>query len=166
MIYKDNFLSIDEYKNLKNKITSHETPWFYVENDTYPITENKNGYFINYFYKDQMPCHPYYQDCIPLLNKIGCVAPLEIRANLNLRDIDSKASGFHTDNNYMHVKTAVLFFTTCNAKTILRFKNNDITINSVENRILIFNSSVEHKLIYQTDKHKRYVLNINYYGDY
>ena len=93
-------------------------PWFYVEKDTHPITENSNGYFRNYFYKNQMPCHPYYEDCIPLLNEIGCVTPIEIRANLNFRDIDSKSSGFHTDNNHKYVKTALLFFTTCNAKTM------------------------------------------------
>jgi len=166
VIYKDNFLVNSEYQKLKSKIISSEMPWFYVEKDTHPITENSNGYFRNYFYKNQMPCHPYYEDCIPLLNEIGCVTPIEIRANLNFRDIDSKSSGFHTDNNHKYVKTALLFFTTCNAKTMLKYKNKEIYIDSVENRILIFNSSVEHKLIYQTDTHKRYILNINYYGDF
>lgn len=164
MIYKDNFLEPIEYNKLKNKIINDKFPWFFVEKDTHPISENSNGYFRNYFYKDQMPTNELYFDCLPLLNKLGCVTPVEIRANLNLRDVDSKASGYHTDNNYKNVFTAVLFFTTCNAKTIIRSENKEISIDSVENRILIFNSLTEHKLVYQTDVHKRYILNINYYG--
>jgi hypothetical protein len=44
----------------------------------------------------------------------------------------------------------------------LKINDKIISIDSKENRLLKFKSTIMHKLIYHTDVHKRIVINFNY----
>jgi len=166
MSYKiiDNFLDKKHYEILKGFIQSDAIPWYLKLTDTTKDQKTKsNGFFGFCYYNHNRPDHPLFDEHIgPILHKLKSVSCIQARVNLVLRDKDTIESEYHTDVKSKNSMTAILYFTTCNAKTILKVKNKKIDIDSVENRILIFNSDVIHKVKYQTDVHKRYVLNLNY----
>ena len=160
----DNFLDQDEYTKIKSFLEQESTPWFFRKSDTYiPGKKSKNGFFsfcaYNFWRPDNLN---FYNLTLPILTKLNCFVPIQIRANLSLRDKDSIESSWHTDHDCVLGTTAILYFNTCNAKTLLKINDKIISINSKENRLLKFNSSVLHKLVYHTDVHKRIVINFNY----
>ena len=85
----------------------------------------------------------------------------QVRVNLTFRDKDCVESGFHTDKD--KGKTAILYLTTCNGKTVFKKNNEEISLDNIDNRIVIFDSNIQHKAIYQTDVHRRILINFNYY---
>jgi len=159
----DNFLPKEYYNELSSFIKSNlNIPWFYVGQDT-KNSKNKNGYFTFSFYDHFKPDHQAFLLLEKLIKKLECKSLIEFRANLTFRDIDCVESSYHTDFAYDGSKTAILYFTTCNAKTVLKINENEIFCKSEENRLLIFDSNVYHKVIYHNDVHKRYILNMNYF---
>lgn len=51
----------------------------------------------------------------------------------------------------------------CNAKTIINVEKEIIGIDSIENRILIFDTDISHKMISATDTKRRIIVNLNYF---
>ena len=165
----DNFLEKELLNKIIDQLCSDKTPWFHslvdVRTTTYGITKNKNGYFRHTFYVDDEPNLPLYDFFIKnnLVKKLNCSTLISARANLSLRDIDTIESSYHVDYKFKNSKTAILYLTTCNAKTVFQLEGKEIPVESVKNRLVVFDTDVKHKIIYQTDKHKRYVINFNYY---
>ena len=160
----DNFLEEKHLIDFKKFINSEEIPWYFKKTDTSNETENKNGCFNFCFYNGGVPRASEYEPLIlPILKKLNFLAPIQVRLNMTMRDIDTISCGFHTDYNCKNSTTAILFLTNCNSKTVLNYDKQTYSIKSVENRILIFPSNIMHKVIYQTDVFKRFVLNLNYF---
>ena len=67
--------------------------------------------------------------------------------------------GYHTDFPF-ECKTAIFYINSNNGLTL--FKNGQI-IESVENRMVIFNSQLEHTGTTSTDTKNRIVVNFNYF---
>jgi hypothetical protein len=161
----DNFLEPYFIEKFIKEISSSSIPWFYRPLDVEGTsTKNKNGYFNHTFYNEDEPLSPLYKSFIKeILQKMNASTAMNVTANLCLRDIDCIESAYHVDEPYTNSKTAILYLTTCNAKTILKINDKEIPVESIKNRLLVFNTNIKHKVIYQTDKHKRYVINFNYY---
>lgn len=158
----DNFLEKEHYNFLKNFFLNEETPWFFRKTDT-ENTKNKNGYFCFNFYNNPKPSFwPLSDHLGPLFDKLNVFVPISIRANMSFRDIDTIESGWHVDYDTVISTTAILYFNSCNAKTVLKINDEEIKVDNVENRLLRFNSKIKHKIIYQTDIHKRIIMNLNY----
>lgn len=167
MNYKiiDNFLDKNFYENLSKILKSEDIPWYFREKDTYGGTNNKTGFFSFCFYNNDKPDHVLFEPLIiPILEKLNCFSCVQVRANLSFRDIDAIESAYHYDCDHPNVTTCILYFTNCNAKTVLKINNKEFFVDSIENRLLIFPAQTDHKLIYHTDVHKRYVINFNYIG--
>lgn len=98
----------------------------------------------------------YYHLVLPILNKLSINKLFDIRANLLVPTKEHIYHKFHVDRKIPH-KVGLFYVTTCNGFTILR--NNKV--NCVENRMLIFDGSVEHCSVTSTDN-VRCVININY----
>lgn len=163
MNYKiiDNFLEKESLNNLNNIFESkEELPWFYREN---MVGSNDNHYFTHSFYNYHTIRSPFFSLVEPILKKLNAISLIEVRANLFLKGEIPYESSWHTDYNYSNSKTAILYLTTCNAKTILD-KEKQYKIDSIENRILIFDCLTLHKVICQTDKKRRIIININYFS--
>jgi hypothetical protein len=167
MTYKiiDNFLDEELYELISQDLKSSNVPWYLREKDvTYSNTpKNKNGYFSFCYYNDFKPDHElFYTHMGPVLKKLNVLSLLQIRANLTFRDQDSKECEYHIDCDSDKLTTAILYLTSCNAKTVLLINNKEVFIDSVENRIVLFPAKTQHKVIYQTDVHKRYIINFNF----
>ena len=158
----DNFLEDKLYQDIKTFITSENIPWYLRKEDTIN-SYNKNGYYTFSYFNQNCINHPMFNKHIePILNKLNTEFPIEVRANLTHRDKDAIESDYHIDRPFKCM-SAILFLTSCNSKTILKIDNKEKKVDSVENRILIFDSNILHKVKYQTNIHKRYLINFNYY---
>ena len=155
----DNFLSEDDFLDLQSLLLGEYFPWYY--ND-YVLTTPSNFTSLNYqfihlFYKDGIKS-PLYLSVEPFITKLKVKDLFRIKANLNPKTSNHKYGGYHFDP-YMKGKIAVYYINNNNGWT--QFKNGD-RVNSIQNRMVIFDPRLEHSSVTCTDKKRRLVINFNY----
>ena len=125
MSYKviDNFLNNQFYEKLCYDLKGENHPWYYTKVDVDLKKSMNNGLFTYTYYGDHKPMSNLFDAHIrPITESLDVEALILVRANLVLRDVDTIETPYHTDNNCNYSTTAILFLTTCNAKTILKVK--------------------------------------------
>tara|TARA_R110000765_G_scaffold183153_1_gene289077 strand:+ start:393 stop:923 length:531 start_codon:yes stop_codon:yes gene_type:complete len=165
MSYKviDNFLNNQFYEKLSYDLKGENHPWYYTKIDVDLKKSMNNGLFTHVYYGNHKPTSEFFNLHIgPIIESLDVEALIMVRANCVLRDVDTIETPYHTDNNCLYSTTAILFLTTCNAKTVLKVKGKEIPVDSVENRLLLFDSKIKHKVLYHTDVWKRHVINFNF----
>ena len=97
---------------------------------------------------------------LPILRKLDAKAIYSVKANCNVRTQNIVRHGFHVDvpTNY-DSKTAILYINTNNGYT--EFENGE-RVESVANRLVLFDSELKHTGTTCTDQQRRVVLNLNY----
>tara|TARA_R110000796_G_scaffold3249_1_gene12695 strand:+ start:206 stop:712 length:507 start_codon:yes stop_codon:yes gene_type:complete len=156
-----NFLEKQFFLSLKSLITDIDFPWRFRPRMT-NSDSNENFYFTYSFFNELKINSTYYDNfIIPILNQLNCIAPIQIRANLNIKKKGAK-SGWHIDYPTKS-KTAILYLNNCDGGTELQLKGKNKFIKSEENKIVIFDASIKHRGIVQTDTQTRYFLNLNYF---
>ena len=158
-----NFLDKDFFKDLQNLITQSEFPWFQRKTMVEGTTDNL-GYFTHSFYNNnRINCDTYFRYIIPILNKLNLKAVVEVRANLTPSVcFKDENSDFHIDNNF-NCKTAILYLNNCDGGTEFKIGNKIEFVRSEENKIVIFDSSIEHRGKTSKDADFRYIINFNYF---
>jgi hypothetical protein len=161
----DNFLEKDFFQKVKNTISNEDFPWRRrARMTTGKGEESDHGYFTYCFYnylKDQSDL--YENIIIPILNKLEAKAVIQARANMNIKQLFlSDASNYHTDT-FTKNKTAILNLTSCDGGTHLMHENNEIFIESVENRMLVFDANILHRSVKHNNCDVRYYINLNYF---
>jgi hypothetical protein len=154
----DNFLDTDYFNHLKHIIMKDSFPWFFQAT----VAEHERDtdfYFTHLIYDENKINSNFYNELAPLINKLNLISLLRIKANLypNLNKEIINLS--HVDSSTSH-KGAILYINTNNGYTIL---DNSIKINSVENRILLFDPSMPHQSTHCTDEKCRININFNYF---
>lgn len=158
----DNFLDKEYFNTIKNVLTSDDMNWFYRDNLT-SADESGACYFThNFFYKNTISS-PFFNLLEPLFSKLKISSLIQVRANLTIGKKEIYESSWHVDLPDGDSKTAILYLTTCNAKTMIDVEKEIIKIDSVENRILIFDTNVPHKMISATDTKRRIIINLNFF---
>jgi hypothetical protein len=142
-------------------MTSNTFSWFSSQLLPYDLrhedlTEQENLYWSHLFYDNFEGKSPYINLITPIIDEIDPIAIVRIRANLTAPE-KPKLVGFHVDD-FFNGRTAVYYLNTNNGKTVFK---NGIEVNSVANRLLVFDSKLEHSPIFSTDKN-RIVINFNY----
>jgi hypothetical protein len=157
----DNFLDKEYFDTIKNALTSDDMNWFYRDNLT---SDDENGmcYFTHNFFSKNTISSPYFNLLEPLLDKLKISSLLQVRANMTISKKDTYESSWHVDFPDGPSRTAILYLTTCNAKTLIDVEKEIIKIDSVENRILIFDTDISHKMVSATDAKRRIIINLNY----
>ena len=165
----DNFLPEYQFQQISNVVLSDYFPWYWNEgvismddkNDLYQLTQ----VFFDRRYGGVLS--EYYSSFDIVQQKLGVGCLDRIKSNLNPRTLFHRKGGYHTDNHptdsYQHTKTAVLYINTNNGYT--KFKKGG-RVKSVANRIVIFDSNLEHTGVTCTDEKRRVVINFNYDGSY
>jgi hypothetical protein len=154
-----NFLPKENFIQLHQLISNNDFPWR-IRNEMTP--DDSNFYFTYNFYNNFYHSSEYYFNyIIPILARLNCKAPIEIRSNMVINKLFEK-SGWHTDYKYKST-TAILYLNTCNGGTEFKINNEIKFINAEENKIVIFPSSIEHRACTSTDSNKRYIINFNYF---
>ena len=146
----DNFLDLEDFKNLRYTITNDEFPWYYMPGVCFP--DDEFFHFSNIVDKDNPP-----MDIVKVLDKLNAKKLIRCKINLSTRTVFNRFTGWH--NDFENITTAILYLNTCNGYT--RFKKGG-KVNSVANRVVVFDSNLKHAAVTQTDEKRRMVINLNY----
>ena len=161
----DDFLSEYQFKNFDTQIVNNAYfPWYY--NDMVVTGKNDGGYQFTHgifdlhvggVVSDMFPLFT------PLLEKLKVRHLVRIKLNLNPKTFFHHGGGWHVDywpnDPFPHTKTAVFYLNTNNGWT--SFKKGG-RVKSKSNRIVIFDSSLEHQGVTCTDENRRVIVNFNY----
>ncbi len=157
----DDFLPEDEFKVFEDFIMGHQFEWYW--SDGQAEIPQKDKFMFNHLFHDHLNGinSRYYEICRPCMQRLwrsgDSITLKRIKANLTTQTVTPEGSGFHTD--YKNVITAIHYINTNNGYT--EFKDGGI-IESVRNRMIVFDSNLEHQGVTNTDDKRRVVVNYNY----
>ncbi len=156
----DSFLDQDYFDHLKNCVFSTQFPWVFCQEVANLGEMNDEHFFFTHRLFDRFePLSSFMKELDYLFVHHLEVKSL-IRARINLYTNIGKLleHDYHQDFKYPH-KTAVLYFNTCDGYTGFR----DSKVESVENRVVLFDGSNEHYSTTCTDQKVRVVLSVSYF---
>ena len=136
-----------------------------IANDLYPVVLGSR-ILGNGALKGGMPLYKYianrfltFSQNILIGQKLNITRLYRIKANLRLRSFFNRSGGGYHIDPYDCSHTSIYYINTNNGYT--KFKNG-AKIKSVENRMVVFSSHLEHQGYACSDKLKRVVVNFNY----
>jgi hypothetical protein len=134
-------------------------PWYY---NSFIVNDNQDTFafqFTHTFLRGSDDyISPYVSKIEPLIHKVNPSSIFKIKANLGGRTPTNEEGGYHTDFSF-DCKTAVYYVNTNNGYTLFK---DGTKIDSIENRFVVFDSSMEHTGVSQTDTKVRCLINLNY----
>ena len=163
----DNFLSEYQFKQITNVILTNRFPWYWNDRTLDPEhykNHNPNDYQFTHRIFDLTDggiLSDYYSLCDIIQRKLGVRKLDRIKMNLLSQTFFHRKGGMHTDLRGLPSiqKTAIFYANTNNGWT--EFKKGG-KVKSVANRIVIFDSNLEHTGVTCTDEKRRVVINFNY----
>jgi len=154
----DNVLSQEQADTIENVMYStNDFPWFFNHGVTY--ADNKDFYFVHLFYRNHNVSSTFFYLIEPLIEKLCPRALIRIKGNLYPLDETDNQADWHVDYNYQH-SGAIYYVNTNNGSTML---TDGTCIDSVKNRLLIFEPHTLHKSISCTDMPARVNINFNFF---
>ena len=155
----DDFLDPKDWEIIKETFFGFQKiHWYFNEGISYP--NDGHIYFTHLFYNDNTIKSDLFYVVEPILLRLEAKALMRAKANLYLGSEKFIQHEFHKDLKFTH-NGAVFYVNTNNGYTIL---NDEIKIESVENRVLLFDPSTLHASTNCTDKSTRLTININYFA--
>ena len=162
---EDNFLNTQVFKNIQELYFSNQIPWTYGEvvydhelkSDAFKLD---NYQFSHLLYSYEQPSSNLFEQVVPVLNSIDLATICKVKVNMNTRTSKIVEHGFHTDVPFK-CKTSILYLNTNDGYTIFE---DGTKIESVENRLVTFDSHIKHTGTSCTNQKVRLVLNINYFA--
>ena len=159
----DNFLNDQDFKLVSTFLLSNKIPWMYNDSITGTETDYDGYQFVHTFFTVAKPfdCNNcrYSKFLDPIWTRLSPKYILRVKANLRPRTSELVQSGWHTDTDIVQAKTDIYYLNTNNGSTV--FKNGE-SVQSKANRLVLFDSQLEHSGTSCTDERRRIVLNINY----
>jgi len=155
----DNFLPKSDLIDLQTILTDKDFDWYYIPDINQNSPKDSLGsYFVHVAYsKEGVTRHMHRFS--PILSRLeGMKSLIRIKVNLYPRTPTLEVHAPHVDENYTHTG-AIFSLNTCNGKTILE---DGTEIDSVANRVLLFDASTPHSSTSTTDSKARFNININY----
>tara|TARA_B100000131_G_scaffold115726_1_gene112717 strand:+ start:622 stop:1104 length:483 start_codon:yes stop_codon:yes gene_type:complete len=154
----DDFLPTHEFKVIHDCLTSLQFDWHYLNGLVKDDDPKGSFQFVHGFFDPDTSCTcPYFNVFDSTLNKLGVKSLKRVKANLTTRCNEPLYSSFHID--YPNITTAILYLNTNNGYT--EFESGE-KVNSVGNRIVVFDSNLKHRTVTCTDQKTRIVINFNY----
>ena len=160
----DNFLPPEEFKRIQETLTSPNFPWFFINGKSSPNEANKNMFqFVHMFYMDYSWRSEYSSLLDPFIHILQPVSLIKVKANLTTISEKPIQSEYHRDVflTSPKSKTACFYLNTNNGYT--KFNNNQI-VESVANRLAVFDAENLHAGVNQTDETTRIVINFNFFS--
>lgn len=157
----DNYLPQEEFEVIKNTMMGLDFPWYYNPNVA-KANEDKyvnSMYFTHSFFKDAVATSSFFCLIRPLLYKMNAKATVRVKGNMYPNVGSLLENDRHVDFDFPH-KGAIFYINTNNGPTTLE---DGTKIDSVANRILLFDPSKEHYSTHCTDQKVRVNININYF---
>ena len=162
----DNFLSEYQFKQINNVILTENFPWYWNDKTLRADDHNYNPKDYQFVHRlfdldDGGILADYYSLCDIMQQRLGVRELDRIKINLLSRTFFHRKGGMHIDLSEVTSiqKTAIFYVNTNNGWT--EFKKGG-KVKSVANRIVIFDSNLEHTGVTCTDEKRRVVINFNY----
>ena len=170
VIILDDFLPKEDFNMIKSIMSDpgreHPFTWKFVDKviDDHNLSCNQldNYQFTHLLYHRGQPRSEFYELATPILNhpKLGVVSVVKIKANLNPRTNEIIEHGFHKDLPF-ECLTAIYYVNSNNGYT--KFETGQ-KVQSVENRLVMFNSQTKHTGTTCSDQKSRVVINFNFFN--
>tara|TARA_B100000768_G_scaffold73597_1_gene70508 strand:- start:194 stop:721 length:528 start_codon:yes stop_codon:yes gene_type:complete len=163
----DNALSPQEFKDIQDYILGGDIAWYHHESVAYlkpkGLTKDQkiyNDFSTHMVYTNhQINSDFAFEKLQPLLNLLDIKALIRIKINAYPRTPKVINHQNHVDYDFKH-KGALFFVNTNDGLTVLE---NETNILSVENKLLLFDSSKDHHSTTTSDTNRRITININYF---
>lgn len=162
----DDFIDKSQLAEIKKLMESVDFPWYYSKHKTGPdrlsTDPNYDFQFTHTFYDTFSPTSKYLMILDPIIGKMNPMALIRVKANLTTRTPKRVTYGFHRDYEVKNPSflTAVFYINTNDGATVFE---DGTEVESIENRLVVFNPYLKHAGTSCTDQNNRLVLNINYY---
>jgi len=155
----DNFLEKEVFKTIQSKtIGPNAMPWYYTENLSGNGVE-ENCYFTHLFFNNNARTSEWFSVIEPIVFILDCKSLVRIKANLYPRTENLVHHKNHVDYEFDHT-AAIFYLNTNDGFTVI---NDEHKIESIENRLLVFDPQVIHHSTNCTDNHFRANINFNYF---
>lgn len=154
----DDFLDEEDFYNIQSVMMSSSMPWFYTSRVNDEHTVGDSFYFVHMFHVSGVPNSPFYDRLKPLVDKLEMKHIYRIKGNLYPNLGKPYEDGMHIDYSTPH-KGAILYINSNDGCTILE---DGTRIESIANRVLLFDPSKPHDSSYPTDAKVRVNINMNY----
>jgi len=160
-IVEDNFLTPADFDPLKKELFGDFFPWYFHPSVATDDDREPSHFFWThiFFERDKGIASNAYKKLHPIFNKLKPKALIRVKANMYSNQGRTIEHHAHTDYPFKH-KGALFSLNTCNGST--HFKDN-IKIQSVENRMILFNPSLPHHSSTCTDAPVRVNIVFNYF---
>lgn len=156
----DNVLPEEEFRKIKDFILNPSFSWnltSVVTNEKENLPINASYYFTHMFWSG-FDTEPQAQVFAPLLNIMECNAIIRIKGNLYPSTETIVHHMDHIDYEFPH-RGAIFYLNTNNGLTVI----NNQEVESVENRLLLFDPTVPHHSTTCTDDRCRVNINFNFF---
>ena len=153
----DNFLPEEEFKSIQSCMMGGEFRWFYTEGRA--TRDDGSFLMIHMFFQPEVGANSEYLNMWnTFMNKVEAKKCIRIKANLTFKTPTIEPGPYHYD--YKDMKTAVFYINTNNGYT--EFENG-VRVNSVANRVCIFDSNLQHRgTTHSEGGQQRIAVNFNY----
>jgi len=162
----DQFLKEDDFKKLDRVFCQDTVTWHYNDHVVSPEKDDTeyNFQFIHSIYKDCQFVSEHHPLVFPILANLDAKVILRMKFNMNVRTPNIIEREFHQDYHDVlpedvPYKVAIFYLNTNDGYTL--FESGD-KVESVANRIVIFDGTLKHCGTTCTNSKTRVVLNINY----
>ena len=165
----DDFLPVDEFKFLQELLLPSksvgETPvgFVYVPSVTFEekgTEEDWRLFNLSHLVYEHTILSPFvYKQIEPINDLLGIRSLIRIKINMFPNTLELAEHGMHIDYDFPH-KTALFSINTCNGYTKLE---DGTKIDSVANRMLIFDGRINHTSSTCTNQPVRVNINFNYF---
>ena len=167
----DNFLPLDVFDKLKtfllpvdHKKGVEQMPWYYVPDPlSNIINHTKVDWRLFYLYHiiyEHTITSPFYERVVPYYwEQLNIKSLIRIKINMYPNTETLKEHGMHMDYSFLH-KAGIFSINTCNGYTKLE---DGTKIDSVANRMLLFDASTPHCSTTTSDTTARFNINFNYF---
>ena len=154
----DNFMPDEHAKKMYDTMVGPDFSWFITLNVAKEHVESNDYYFTHVFYNNGINSD-YYDDFIkPITDKLNAKELIRVKGNMYTNQNKFIEHTPHTDYDFEH-KGAIYCLNTCNGHTNFMGEK----VDSVFNRMILFNPNVLHNSTTTTDKIVRMNINFNYY---
>jgi hypothetical protein len=156
----DNFLPQEEFLKVKNFMLNPNFPWNLtpvVSNEKENLPTTASYYFTHEFWSG-FHTEPEAQAFAPILNQIECRAVMRIKGNLYPSTETIVHHMDHIDYEFPH-RGAIFYINTNNGLTVV----NNQEVESIENRLLLFDPTVPHHSTTCTNDKCRVNVNFNFF---
>ena len=162
----DNFLDEMYFDSLVTFFTGNgQAEWFFYADGPEPnavqyVTPDNDKLFYMYhmFFEAHFPESPFYSNLMPLLDRLDVKHLIRMKANFYPNTERLQEHPMHVDMEFSH-SGAILSLNTCDGYTKLK---DGTKIDSVANRVLLFDGNKEYCSTNATNVFARFNFSINY----